>query len=136
MKKVIAISLTVLILFSGITVNVAMHYCGGSIAARKVSLSGEFASCGMTANEMNKPGINKPHMCSNVMSSYTFNNSFISSNVISCDLVKKVLEPAQIPASFIAMGMPEVTETNINNRPPGLCSPYDVDLQFICILRI
>jgi hypothetical protein len=135
MKKVCAISLAMLILFSGITVNVALHYCGGFIAAKKISLSGEYASCGMPEHDMNKPGINKPHTCANFMSSYTFNNNFVSSGVFSGELAQKVLHAVEIPQVLFA-AIPETDLTDLSNRPPGLCIPHDVDLQFICILRI
>jgi hypothetical protein len=47
MKKVLSISLVLLMLTAMLHLSVATHYCGGKIAASKISLSGELASCGM-----------------------------------------------------------------------------------------
>ena len=41
MKNVISIPLALLILFTGINVQIASHYCGGNFAAAKVSLTGK-----------------------------------------------------------------------------------------------
>jgi hypothetical protein len=44
MSKIIAIPLVFMKLFSGISVTFATHYCEGSVAESKISLSGELAS--------------------------------------------------------------------------------------------
>jgi hypothetical protein len=47
MKTILFIPLLIVILFSGINVTLSSHYCGGSLVANKVSVSGGIATCGM-----------------------------------------------------------------------------------------
>ena len=47
MKKVFAILGAILLLTSGMKVSIDHHYCGGTLADVKISLSGKLASCGM-----------------------------------------------------------------------------------------
>jgi hypothetical protein len=136
MKKVLAISLALLIMFTGVTVNVAVHYCGGMIAAKKVSLSGELASCGMARQEVGKPGINNTPVCSNSLSAYMLNNNFVSSLVLSIDFVKMFSADAETHAVLVPGTMPDLKDPAFNNRPPGSGYPNDVRLECICIYRI
>ena len=55
MKKFISISLTFLLLAALFHFSIATHYCGGTIAATKISLSGKLASCGMENDVENSP---------------------------------------------------------------------------------
>ncbi|MFZ0283138.1 MAG: hypothetical protein WAL29_15920, partial [Bacteroidales bacterium] len=47
MKRILSIPLVLLIAFSGISLKLATHYCGGNVVDTKVSLSGRHATCGM-----------------------------------------------------------------------------------------
>jgi hypothetical protein len=44
MRKILSIPLFILIVFSWITVNISTHFCGGSVAATKVSPDSERAT--------------------------------------------------------------------------------------------
>ena len=52
MKRIVSIPLLFIILFSGINVKFASHYCGGNFSGTKVSLTGELATCGMEQEQM------------------------------------------------------------------------------------
>jgi hypothetical protein len=70
MKKVFSISMAVLVLLSMLHLTVATHYCGGEIAASKISLSGKLASCGMERAEESCPiqgNLMKSHCCDDVV---------------------------------------------------------------------
>jgi hypothetical protein len=47
MKKVLTILIAAIFLASSLQLSIDRHYCGGYLAAVKVSLTGEKASCGM-----------------------------------------------------------------------------------------
>jgi hypothetical protein len=134
MRKVLAIPVIILILFSGITVNLAFHYCGGHLAAKKISLSGGLASCGMETETSNDQTTIKNFCCKNSLSSYTFTNIYLPPAPVKNDH-----EIQEFPVTDIFL--PAVTEElfiscEIPARPPGIFSPSYVELDVICILRI
>ena len=47
MKKIFSIAVTTIILISGMHLAVAKHYCQGELAAMRITLIGENATCGM-----------------------------------------------------------------------------------------
>jgi hypothetical protein len=134
MRKVLTIPVIILILFSGITVNLAFHYCGGQLADKKISLAGNLASCGMkTVPNDNQTSINS-FCCENSFSSYTFNNTYLppvpakNDHEIQEFPVTDIILPAKTEELF--------TSCEIPLRPPGIFSPSYVELDVICILRI
>jgi hypothetical protein len=134
MRKVVAIPVIVLILFSGITVNLAFHYCGGQLADRKISLSGNPASCGMETETNDHKTSIKSFCCANSLSSYTLNNIYLPSAP-----VKNGLEVQEFPVTDIILSA--VSEDSLHScelpvRPPGTIPPSRVELDVICILRI
>jgi hypothetical protein len=139
MKKLISIPLLVLILFSGINIDIASHFCGGRLVATKISLTGEPASCGMEDHPvLNMPnGSITTHCCDNVISSFTMGLNYVPSlstsvpdngpdsnhlYIVPCDIYKSQ-ENILSYQSYI-------------RRPPGVFNPNDVDQQSICIYRI
>jgi len=62
MKKVLTILIAAFLLASGMQVSIDHHYCGGSLAGTRISLTGKLASCGMEKPESScpdHPGIDK-----------------------------------------------------------------------------
>jgi len=51
MKKVITILVSVILIASGMHISIDRHYCGGSLADVKISVTGKLASCGMEQAE-------------------------------------------------------------------------------------
>ena len=92
MKKILSIPLIMLILFTGVTVNFATHYCGGSVAATKVSLTGKLATCGMEGTSDNKTneGLYKNHCCDDVTAAYTLSSNYIPSFASLSDLCNHI----------------------------------------------
>jgi hypothetical protein len=134
MRKVLAIPVIILILFSGITVNLAFHYCGGQLADKKISLSGGLASCGMETKNNNDQTTFKNFCCENSHSSYTFSNTYLPPAPAKNDH-----EIQEFPVTDIILSA--VTEESFTScvipvRPPGIFSPSYVELDVICILRI
>ena len=135
MRKLISIPVIILILFSGITVNLAFHYCGGMLAGKNISLSGKPASCGMEGESDHQAGL-KSLCCENLFSSYTFNNTYIPSSNF-----KDVSTDHEFPVQEIFTALiRDITVASFSQevlaRPPGVYSPSDVELISICIFRI
>jgi hypothetical protein len=78
MKKSFAILIAIVVLASGMQVSIDRHYCCGTLADIKISLTGKKASCGM---EQALPGcpddpvINK-RCCENQISFYSLSSNY------------------------------------------------------------
>jgi len=138
MRKLLSIPLAVLILFSGLTVNIAAHYCGGSLVATRVSLSGELATCGMekgNAENSAQESITN-HCCDNVVSTCSFNNKYLPSNSLLSIPVTQIADAADLIAvnSVLKINFKLISEEII--RPPGISGHSHSRQEFLCIFRI
>lgn len=135
MRKILAIPIIILILFSGVTVNLAFHYCGGQIADKKISLTEAHLSCGMEGDTQHENTGMSSLCCQDSVSSYTFNNTYLPSQSVKDD------------ATYVELPVMEIFSVSVENltsallipqaeSPPGLYSPALVDLNSICVLRI
>lgn len=136
MRKFVSIPVIILILFSGVTVNLAFHYCGGMMVDKNISLSGTPASCGMEGDESHQQTAMKRICCENSFSSFTFNNTYLPSSS-----VKDGAADHEIPEQdIISVLLPDFTAVSSSPealaRPPGAYSTSDVELVSICIFRI
>lgn len=138
MKTVLAIPLILLILLSGISVKFATHYCHGSVAATKVSLTSVPATCGMESQSGNTPFYNSysKHCCDDVILAYSICNNYFASS-------RSVLYPFQkfsctiaIPAACVGNQTIVNIITNKIIKPPGYNYPNSVDCPFLCVFRI
>lgn len=134
MKKVVSIPLMILILFSGITINLASHYCMDSLVSSRISFSGKLATCGMEDHGTRKDGINAENSCANISHSYTFSSNYVPS--FEKNIVKLI--PAVSDIISIAAFLPEntVSVSGTYIQPPGLFSPNNVNRETICVYRI
>jgi hypothetical protein len=139
MKRIVTISLMLLIMFSGISVKIALHYCGGSFSEMKVSLSGKLATCGMEhqSGKKSSQDLITRHCCNDIISSFSIDTNYVPSNCYSLpDLAQ------EINHSFILQNAmlinPEITVSAISGdkKPPGNFSPFNVEQQVLCIFRI
>ena len=138
MKTLISIPLILLLLFSGIVVNIATHYCEGYVVETKVSFSGELASCGMEDHSDHNPfqeELSSP-CCDDVMSAYSFGDNYFTSSF-------SVEKPfPHITNLFIGEENLLLSHLSIFNyiplgsRPPGDYIQNDPDLKVLCIFRI
>jgi hypothetical protein len=139
MKKVISISLTFLMLTAMLHLSVATHYCGGKIAASKISLTGKLATCGMNDDEKNLPQTSShytTHCCDNVMASYGINSIYFpsfSSFPESYQLHFQVFNPL-IGFNLHSFASLETIYTSVS--PPDISVSNNVDLSDICVFRI
>ncbi len=138
MKSVLSISLSVLILFSGINIRYAAHYCGGNVVATKISLSGEPATCGMEPGEAsNSSSVTiKTHCCEDITSQFAINNTYIAS-VSATDLPgQKIIDYGFFSADhLIIRGYPLINFYN-DIIPPGNIHSITDLVSVLCTFRI
>ena len=126
-----------LILFSGLTVSFSTHYCGGAIAASKVSLTGELANCGMENPVNNKKElIFASHCCDDVTSLYSIGNDYVHSVLNFEGAGIQVLHLFELPGLHAVSDESSAAALLKNKRPPGLNNPNSVNREAICIFRI
>jgi hypothetical protein len=138
MKSVLSISLSVLILFSGINIRYAAHYCGGNVVATKISLSGELATCGMEPGEANNSSsvTIKTHCCEDITSQFTINNTYVAS-LSTTDLPgQKIIDNGFFSLDhLIIRGYPLINFFN-DIRPPGNIHSITDLASVLCTFRI
>jgi hypothetical protein len=139
MKKIVAIPLLLVILLSGINVQIASHYCRGNFSGSKVSLDGQLASCGMEVQSRNisSEEMISSHCCSDVISSLVISTNYISSatgdipeprqEIINISFINNELLASQDAFLPLASG---------NARPPGTFNCAGIEQQVLCIFRI
>jgi len=138
-KRALSILAVLLTVASVAHVSVATHYCHGVPVATRVSLSGEYASCGMEETESNCPVHGQyldRHCCDNSMTFYGIDNTTINTafqapevqrafNLYTIALSQAVSNNLFTPAS-------EYSDTG----PPQSASIPAVDLPVICQFRL
>lgn len=139
MKTIGAISLIVLLLFTGIRVSVATHYCCGHVAGSKVSLTGAQATCGMEKEEApySHQEIISTHCCDNFISSYSFSNNYFPTFYNYDNFDAKAIISFIVPSDvIISYAEPIIPGLNHDGSPPGNQFPDDILLSSICVFRI
>lgn len=138
MRKVLSIPLIVLILFTGISVKFATHYCGGSVYATKVSLSGELATCGMEHHydySSHQENITK-HCCEDVLSAYVIDNNYFGSSFQidkpGMQGIHLFIVPPDISINQVAVSNPVIK----NTKPPGMNDFHSPAIQALCVFLI
>ena len=138
MRKVLSIPLALLILFSGLTVNIATHYCCGMPVETMVSLSGELATCGMEQVKTitSSQEVFTNHCCENVVSSRTFNNNFIPSFYFLNNPDFQIIDAAYLPFENSALNSGFKFFSSEIIRPPGTNTLFQSKQESLCIFRI
>jgi hypothetical protein len=138
MKTLISIPLIILILFTGISVKFATHFCGGYVAATKVSLTGELATCGMESNSFNntQQEIFSKHCCDDITSAYSICNNYFASSYNFDDPGQQVVDMITVPSDYLSNQKTIIITSDSDFRPPGTNHPNSVDRPVLCIFRI
>ena len=139
MKKLLSISFAFLILLSGMHFTIATHYCGGEIAASKVSVSGELATCGMEGliDQCSMPGKHiGSHCCDNKVLVFAVENNYTPSFSEFKAFSQHLLQVFIIPASFQINSLSALNLICTNVSPPGNFMVSDVSLPKICVFLI
>jgi hypothetical protein len=139
MKKVISIALTFIILTALIHFSVATHYCGGTIAATKVSLSGKLANCGMENDEKDLPVTGTfitTHCCDNIVVYCVINGNYFPSFTFVPESYQQYIHDFSIPENMKLNSVACLKSIYTSESPPGDFAPNSVDLSTIRIYRI
>lgn len=139
MKRIAAIPLLLVILISGINLQIASHYCGGSFSGSKVSIDGELASCGMEVLSIthSPEDLISSHCCDDVISSLSISPNYISSSCTDLpDPRQEIYNLSMIQNDIPVIQDFSVSVASSNKRPPGTFNPDGIEQQVLCIFRI
>jgi hypothetical protein len=137
MKKVITILIAAIFLASSLQLSIDRHYCGGFLAAVKVSLTGEKASCGMKVADTdysNQQSINAK-CCEDQMFFLSLKSNYFPEYL----QINKPIHQIQVVyfQNFI-LSESQLINSNIslNVLPPGEISQHRLSQPDICVFRI
>jgi hypothetical protein len=139
MKKLLSISLALLMLLSGMQLTISMHYCGGELADSKVSITGHIASCGM---ESSNDGCSQPESnmesgcCNNQVSVYALDQNYSPSFTEFKSFAQSVLQVYLVPENVSFHSITSLLQTSTDASPPGNYLATAVSLPKICVFRI
>jgi hypothetical protein len=137
-KKGISISLAVLMIATMLHLSVATHYCGGKIAASKISLTGKLANCGMEGSQNELPAglFFSKQCCNDVVVSFSTDNNYVASFFNIPDAVQFNFQTFGLPSeSTVSLaGVFKLQYSDIS--PPPAMMSTNVDLSEICVFRI
>jgi hypothetical protein len=139
MKKGLSILFALVIMLSGAHFTVATHFCGGKVAASKVSLSGKLASCGMEGTEESCPVPGNhltTHCCDDQFKIIGIVDNFTAPVSLLYENPNTLLQIFYVPAS---QSFSTITTSNnfyTNFNPPGRFLANAVSLNDICVFRI
>lgn len=139
MKRGTSIALVLLMIAATLHFSVATHYCGGKIAASKVSLTGKLANCGMESSEKELPlsGLYfSKHCCDDVLISIITDNNYIPSFSIVQNSFQHNFQISGVPAGYPVHSVAVSKSIYTNTSPPGVMMFTNVDLSDICVFRI
>ena len=139
MKRLFSISLVFLMLTTMLHLSIATHYCGGHVAALKVSFTGKLASCGMECAEKDfpLPGTHFiTHCCEDVLTFYAIDSNYTPSFSFVSDFYQNDLQVFAIPVVLSVNSYTGLIPLYTNVSPPGALMSTSVDLSDICIFRI
>ena len=140
MKRVFSILFALLILISGTQLTVSSHYCGGELAASKVSVWGGLATCGMeekTTDECTKPGSHLgKQCCNNTISVYEVDHNYSTSFFEFKTIEQSVLQVFTLPENISIYSLTSLFQINANASPPESLLASAVSLPRICVFRI
>jgi len=121
MKKLLSISLALLMLLSGMQLTISMHYCGGEFADSKVSLNGHIASCGMegiVGNCTDSESSLDESCCKNQISVYAIDQNFSPTFTEFHTFAPNILQVFHIPASISFHSFTAINLTSTDASPP------------------
>lgn len=139
MKKLLSISLALLMLLSGMQLTISSHYCGGKFVDSKVSVVGNLASCGMESatDECTKPGSHvESSCCDSKVSVYEVDHNYSPSATSFKAFSQTVLQVFVIPENTTTYSYTALLQTNNGESPPGIYLTSAVSLPKICVFRI
>jgi len=139
MKRLFSISLVFLMFTTMLHLSIATHYCGGHLAALKVSFAGKLASCGMECAEKDfpLPGTHFiTHCCEDVLTFYGINSNYTPSFSVVPSSYQYNFQVFDIPGGLPTHSSAVIKSLYTNVSPPDALMSTNVDLSDICVFRI
>jgi hypothetical protein len=138
MKRILSISLALMLLLSGMHLTVASHFCGGMLAQVKWSMDKELASCGMEGMaEPNPTGIALHEACCNdVVSTYTTDGQYQVQSLNIQKHVPQLISQFSVPQSLLFKSQQPADYHHTHVFPPGETAPTQVFQENICVFLI
>jgi len=139
MKKILSISVALLMLLSGLQLTVSRHYCGGELADTKASFIGHIASCGMEGetDDCAQPGNHvESSCCNNQVSVYAVDHNFAPSFTSFKSFEQPVLQVFILPEIQNFNAYPTYNNFYTDVSPPINPLVSDVNLSDIGVFRI
>jgi hypothetical protein len=139
MKKILSISFALLIILSGMHLSIATHLCGGEIAASKVSISGEFASCGMEVpggNCSSQASELDSNCCKNNVSAFAVDDNYTPSFSEFNAFAQTILQIFIVPTSLEIYSFTSINLNSTDISPPENKLVHAVSLPKICVFLI
>jgi hypothetical protein len=138
MRTGTSILVVILVITGMMHISVANHYCGGTLAATRVSLSGQLASCGMESTEINLPESGSAisdHCCDDIVVTVATDNNYMPSHDMSLNHQHnyQVLYPTII---FSYSSVNHFNSHLTNVMPPGTGPSIPTGCPDICVFRI
>lgn len=137
MKKIFTILFLPLILAAGIQVSIDHHYCGGNLAATKVSLTGKLASCGMEEQEhscSNQPSVDN-NCCEDQLVYFGINTKYVP-EYFKLSPPSPVKDIPAFTATNITLNYSEIKNFTSWVLPAGDKIKSGLSLSEICVFRI
>jgi hypothetical protein len=119
--------------------SVATHYCGGNLAASRISISGKLATCGMENDgpDFFLEGLHfKSHCCDNKIVYCEINNYYFPTLYTVPEYFNHDFQILSLTADIALTSPFSVKTINTSVSPPNVYLSNRVDLSDICILRI
>jgi hypothetical protein len=139
MRKGVSILFALVVIISSAHLTIATHYCGGEVAARKISFSGKLATCGMENSKESCPSSEKQlktHCCENRVVTIGIVNNFITPVSIQKADNQNIQDLCSFPVNHFYHFISGFNQSFTNIHPPGGYSATAVDLNNICAFRI
>lgn len=139
MRKIFSILFPLIILLAGMHVTVATHFCGGKIAATRLSFSGRLASCGMASDaktNASSAANYTAHCCDNVISHYAVDNNYKPADFHAKEIQPQVLHDFYVADVFSLKPKYPSSFNLTNTGPPRSFSANAVSMADICVFRI
>ena len=138
MKYLLSIPLIILILFTGINVKIATHYCGGYISGTKISLTGKLATCGMQHSSAKRSlaEVYNTRCCEDFMTTYSICNNYFPSAYSTDNSEQRPISVFYVACENSADQQKILNKVYTNIRPPGSDLINHLSPSALCVYRI
>ena len=139
MKKVFTITVAILLVLSGMHITIAAHFCGGELAATRVSVTGEVASCGMIHKEIPNASSEtsfSSNCCENEISIYSVESNYAPSAFHFKEITQNIFHELYIPEGYSFQSNFSSIIESANTSPPDSYLANAVSIADICVFRI